>query len=123
MKKLFTLLFCFISACSFAYDKTIFTIDSDVKLESINSNAVVRSTDGSIVANIHGISIKDQVVFYKVIWFDENNMPINTILSSCVREQLLKDAPFNWSIVAPSKKAKSFKVTVFDRCVKDITIY
>lgn len=90
--------------------------DDTVSFDKISYNAITRETDNSIIANIHGISAIDQTVYYHVNWYDVNGMPIDTVMSSCSRQQIHGDKAFDWKIVAPSNKAKSFNVFVSSKC-------
>lgn len=66
---------------------------------------------------IQGISYVDATVYYSVVWFDRDNMKINSTLSKSTLEHLRKNQPFYWTAVAPNKKAVSYKVYISDRAI------
>ena len=66
---------------------------------------------------IHGMSYIDATVYYSVVWFDRDNMKINTTLSKSTLEHLRRNQPFYWTAVAPSQKAVSYKVYISDRAI------
>ena len=66
---------------------------------------------------IQGMSYADATVYYSVVWFDQDNMKINSTLSKSTLEHLRKNQPFYWTAVAPNKKAVSYKVYVSDRAI------
>ena len=66
---------------------------------------------------ISGESYVDGTVYYSIVWFDKDNMKINTTLSKSTLEHLRKNQPFYWTAVAPSKKAVSYKMYISDRAI------
>lgn len=104
------------SACAskLEYDYTKLSINPDVKLISIDTNSVRRGRDGQLLAQVSGISKKNQLVYYKFVWFDDSGMKISTSLSQWNRANLREGADFYWKAVAPSKRAVTYKVNVTD---------
>lgn len=66
---------------------------------------------------IQGMSYIDAPIYYSVVWFDRDNMKINTTLSKSTLEQLRENQPFYWTAVAPSQKARSYKVYISNRAI------
>ena len=62
--------------------------------------------------NISGLGTTNQVVYYKVEWYNEMGMPIKSIMSTWKTASIVKNMPFNWDAVSPSPKARSFKVMI-----------
>ena len=118
MKKLLVLLFvvlivgCATTPAQPDYDTKIFFIDPGIKLQQLEARHFTRENDGHILVNVSGIGTKDQTVYYKVDWFNEFGMPIKSILSTWKSAKIVKNMPFNWDVVSPSPKAKSFKVLI-----------
>lgn len=116
MKKIFifaTLLFL-CSCATLEYDHSKFSINPDVKLLNINTNSAVRERDGQIMAQITGVSSKNQSVYYKVEWFDANGIKISTSLSQWKKVNLWKNSDFLWNATSPSKRAITYRVYVTD---------
>ncbi len=117
MKKLMTLfLGCFLFGCATqtqpGYDTTLFFIDPSVKLQQLEARHYTREKDGHILVNISGLGTTNQVVYYKVEWYNEMGMPIKSIMSTWKTASIVKNMPFNWDAVSPSPKARSFKVMI-----------
>ena len=105
----------FLFACaSLTYDRTKFWISPDVKLLSITAQETVRSRDGQMFAQIYGVSKKDQSVYYKIEWFDENSMKVSTSLSQWKKVNLRENMEFLWNAAAPSVRAVAYRVYVTD---------
>ena len=66
---------------------------------------------------IQGMSYADATVYYSIVWFDRDDMKINTTLSKSTLEHLRKNQPFHWTAVAPNEKAVSYKVYISDRAI------
>ena len=79
-------LLLFACAAPLEYDRAKFSINPDVKFSAINSNSNIRERDGQVVAQVMGISAKNQAVYYKVEWFDANGM--NKIGRASCRERV-----------------------------------
>ena len=120
MKKI--LLFCLLGACATTYNDNPDKIyvggmehpgyikNISVK-ESSTTNSLQRVT-------VTGETYEDTKLFYSVVWFDANDMKINSTLSKPVMAKVRKNQPFHWSAVAPSAKAVSYKVYVADRAIE-----
>lgn len=113
-KILLIMLSVFLLGCasSIEYDREIFSITSDVKLESISSVSNVRERDGQVLVQVQGVSSKNQSVYYKVEWFDYNFINISSGLSRWKRANLRENMDFLWKMVAPSKRAVSYKIYI-----------
>ncbi|MBP3545881.1 MAG: DUF1425 domain-containing protein [Alphaproteobacteria bacterium] len=113
-KILLIMLSVFLLGCAspIEYDREIFSITSDVKLESINSVSNVRERDGQVLVQVQGVSSKNQSVYYKVEWFDYNFINISSDLSRWKRANLRENSDFLWKMVAPSKRAVSYKIYI-----------
>ena len=116
MKKIFMFALLLLCACTtpLQYDRSKFLIASDVGFLSINTNNTIRERDGQLLAQISGISTKDQSIYYKVVWFDVNGMKISTSLTQWKKVNLRENAEFFWTVVAPSKRAMTYKVYITD---------
>lgn len=117
MKKLIALLFvCFLFGCATQaqpdYNTTLFFIDPNIKLQQLEARHYTRENDGHILVNISGLGTTNQVVYYKVEWYNEMGMPIKSIMSTWKTASIVKNMPFNWDVVSPSPKAKSFKIMI-----------
>lgn len=66
---------------------------------------------------VHGESYADATVYYSIVWFDKDNMKINSTLSKSTLEHLREHQPFYWTAVAPNQKAVSYKIYVSDRAL------
>ncbi len=66
---------------------------------------------------IQGESYADATVYYSVVWFDKDNMKLNSTLSKSTLEHLRKNQPFIWTAVAPSQKAEDYKIYISDRAI------
>lgn len=114
MKKiLYYSLILFLSACAtLEYDHTKFFIHPDVKLLSIQTNSMIRERDGQMIVQVIGVSRKNQSVYYKVEWFDKNNMKISTTLTQWKKVNLRENSEFTWNAVSPSRRAISYRVQI-----------
>lgn len=116
MKKIFVfctlLLLCSCTTTPLEYDNTKFSINPDVKLLNINTNSTTRERDGQLLAQVSGVSRKNQAVYYKFEWFDANDMKISTSLSQWKKVNLIKDTDFFWNAVAPTKRAITYRVYI-----------
>ncbi len=117
MKKLITLFFgCFLFGCATQtqpnYDTTLFFMDPNIKLQQLEARHYTREKDGHMLVNITGIGTTNQVVYYKVEWYNEMGMPIKTIMSTWKSASIVKNMPFNWDVVSPNPQAKSFKIMI-----------
>ena len=107
-------LLLFACAAPLEYDRAKFSINPDVKFSAINSNSNIRERDGQVVAQVMGISAKNQAVYYKVEWFDANGMNISSSLSAWKKVNLFKNSEFIWKAVAPSKRASAYRIYITD---------
>lgn len=116
MKKIFVLFFVlFMSGCATTvpdYDTQLFYVDSNIKLQQLEARHYTREKDGHILLNISGVGLTNQVVYYKVDWFNELGMPIKSIMSTWKSVSIVKNVPFNWEAVSPTPKAVSYKVII-----------
>ena len=67
---------------------------------------------------VSGEAYSDATVYYSVVWFDKDNMKINTTMSKSVLEHLRKNQPFYWTSVAPNNKAESYKIFISDYAIQ-----
>ena len=81
-------------------------------IESISSVSNVRERDGQVLVQVQGVSSKNQSVYYKVEWFDYNFINISSGLSRWKRANLRENMDFLWKMVAPSKRAVSYKIYI-----------
>lgn len=121
MKKI--LLFCLLGACAATVNENPDKIYVDgmahpgyiknisVKEASSKSSSLQRIT-------VNGETYEDAKLFYSVVWFDADDMKINSSLSKPVMAKVRKNQPFHWSAVAPNAKAVSYKVYVADRAIE-----
>ena len=117
MKKIFifsAFLFLWSCATPLEYDRSKISIDPDVKLLSINTNSAVRERDAQMLAQVSGISDKNQSVYYKFEWFDGNGIKISTSLSQWKKANLRENAEFFWNAVSPSRRAVTYRVYITD---------
>lgn len=117
MKKIFifsALLFLWSCAAPLEYDHEKFSINPDVKFLDINTHNTIRERDGQMLAQISGVSKKNQSVYYKVEWFDINGMKISTRLAQWKKVNLRENAEFFWNVAAPSKRAVTYRVYITD---------
>jgi len=66
---------------------------------------------------ISGMSNVDGTLYYSVVWFDKDNMKINSTLSKSTLEHLRENQPFYWTAVAPNQEAVSYKIYISDRAI------
>lgn len=102
------------SCASFKYDVDKFSIGEDVELTSINATSSVRERDGQMFVQIRGVSADDQTIYYRVDWFDHNDMKLSTLLSGWKKVNLRENAEFIWKVTSPSKRAVSYRVYITD---------
>lgn len=114
MKKIFILFFLLLSGCTTTldYDTQKFYVSPNIKLHRLEAKHYTREKDGLILLNITGESSVNQVVFYKVEWFNNLGMPIKSIMSTWNTVSIVKNIPFNWNAVSPTPKAVSYKVII-----------
>lgn len=117
MKKIVATL-CMLFMCGCAsriepdYDTRVFFVDPGIRIQQLEARHYTREKDGHILVNISGIGETNQVVYYKVEWYDAYGMPIKTIMSSWKSASIVKNMPFDWSAVSPSPKATGFKIMI-----------
>jgi uncharacterized protein YcfL len=109
--------FIFINACThnIIKDSSIIIIDDvlshDIKIEEvtthINKNEILEI---QIAGSYSGRKYKK--LEYRVEWFDENQIMIDTILSSWKSTPLYRKSYFSFKAVAPSARAKEFRVLI-----------
>lgn len=87
-------------------------------LQHISATDTRRTSDDTLLVNITGQTYEDTDLYYKVKWFDANNMEIKSLLSKSVRAPVRRDVPFTWSAVAPNKKAHSYQIYISDRVIE-----
>lgn len=109
---LFSMMFFWGCASTPQYDTQLFFVGSGVQVQQLEANHTIRAKDGDILVNVSGIGETNQVVYYKVEWYNEFGMPIKTILSTWKSASIIKGMPFNWSAVSPSPKAVRFKILI-----------
>lgn len=113
MKKFFLCLCLFLAGCAgLEYDKSVFSITSDVKLTQISDASSVREHDGQIIVQVRGYSPKRQFVYYKAEWFDGHGMKISTSLTQWKRVQLPEEMDFTWTLVAPTPRAVAYRIYI-----------
>ncbi len=74
-------------------------------------NAMMRD-DGFMQTQITGENLTSSYfkVEYKIVWFDENNFKIDSILSNWAEIPAYAEQPFYINVTAPSNKAKTFRL-------------
>lgn len=116
MRKNLISLCLFIILCGCAstpdYDTKLFFVSPGVDVQQLEARHFVREKDGHTLLNISGLGTGNQVVYYKVDWYNEYNMPIKSIMSTWKSASIVKNMPFSWDAVSPSSKAVSFKVLI-----------
>ena len=124
MKKTFVVLPVIAALCGCAGtenmnpDKIFLTGQSGMGyLQNISVDETSPCSDELKKLTIQGTSYVDGTLHYSVVWFDKDNMKINSTLSKSKMEHLRKNQPFHWTAVAPSQKAESYKVYVSDRAI------
>lgn len=124
MKKLFIILPVLSSLCGCAGtenmnpDKIFLTGNSGVGfIQNISVNETIPENQELKRLTIEGMSYVDGDIYYSVVWFDKNNMKINSTLSKSTQGYLRKNQPFHWTAVAPNQKAVSYKVYISDRAI------
>lgn len=96
------------------YNRAVFFIDPDVKLQSIDATSSVRERDGQTLLQIVGQSRKNQAVYYKVEWFDETGIRVNSSISAWKKVNLFEDMEFIWRTTSPSRRAVGYRVYITD---------
>ncbi len=96
------------------YDRSTFSINSDVELAYINAISTVRERDGQVFVQVTGMSPSTQMIYYKTEWFDKNGMKISTDLSKWKTVKLIENMEFTWKITSPSKRAVTYKIHITD---------
>lgn len=117
MKKLLLLTVLILSGCSsthLEYDRSVFSIKPDVELNYIDAISNVREKDGQVFVQVSGQAPSTQTVYYKTEWFDANGMKITSNLSKWKNTKLIENMDFTWKMIAPSKRATSYKVYIVD---------
>lgn len=68
--------------------------------------------DGFMQAQVRGKNLTDNYirVEYKIVWLDQNDFTINTILSNWASVPAYANQPFYINVTSPSTKAKSFNL-------------
>lgn len=124
MKKIFVVLPVMASLCGCAGtenmnpDKIFLTGNSGTGfIQNISVDETMPENQELKKLTIKGMSYIDADVYYSVVWFDKNDMKINSTLSKSTLEYLRKNQPFYWTAVAPNQKAVSYKVYVSDRAI------
>ena len=124
MKKIFFVLPVLSALCGCAGttnknpDKIILTGQSGIAyFQDISVDETTTENKGLKKLAIKGMPYADATVYYSVVWFDKDDVKINTTLSKSTLEHLRKNQPFYWTAVAPSEKAVSYKVYVSDRAI------
>ena len=99
-------------------DKIFLTGQSESSfIKTISVDETTPSNQELKKLTIQGTSYIDANVYYSVVWFDKDNMKINTTLSKSTLEHLRRNQPFHWTAVAPNQKAVSYKVYISDRAI------
>ena len=124
MKKLFVILPVLASLCGCAGtenmnpDKIFLIGNSGVGfIQNISVNETIPENQELKRLTIEGMSYVDGDIYYSVVWFDKNNMKINSTLSKSTLEYLRENQPFYWTAVAPNPKAVSYKIYISDRAI------
>ena len=124
MKKVFVVLPVLASLCGCAGtenmnpDKIVLAGDTEAGfIQNISVSETMPENQELKRLTIKGVSYIDADVYYQVVWFDKNDMKINSTLSKSTQEYLRANQPFHWTAVAPSQKAVSYKVYVSDRAI------
>lgn len=115
MKKIVLSLTSILGACVLpqGYDTNKFHLASDVVcLKNLSVSDSFREKDNSIVINVSGTPVCDTEVYYRVMWFDGNNISIKSIMSRTEKALLREGVPFNWTKVSPQPSAKTYKVYI-----------
>ncbi len=108
-----------ISACAVDnHNPDIIYLSDNNSLKEISVKDTMRNSDGFLKVSVVGETYSDTDLYYKVVWFDDEQMKINTLLSKSVKSPVRKNVPFYWTAVAPSKSAVSYKVYVADRFIE-----
>ncbi len=87
-------------------------------VKNISATDNGRDKNGLMRVQITGDALMDTELYYSVVWFDDDNMKINTILSNPVHASVRSGQPFFWNAVAPNKDATSYKVYVSNRVIE-----
>ena len=87
-------------------------------LKYIDVTDTQKGPNDNLQINISGETYEDTNLYYRVVWFDENNIKIDSLLSKSVNAAVRRDSPFNWSVIAPSADAKSYQVYISDRVIE-----
>lgn len=101
-------------ASQLEYDRSVFSIKPDVELNYIDAISSVREKDGQVFVQVSGQAPSTQTVYYKTEWFDANGMKITSNLSKWKNTKLIENMDFTWKMIAPSKRATSYKVYIVD---------
>ncbi len=81
----------------------------DIKIEDIKGRV---KDNGFMQAQITGENLTNSYfkIEYRIVWFDENEFKISSILSKYTTLPAYANQPFIIDAIAPSNKARSFRV-------------
>ena len=88
-------------------------------IKYVSSQSSKKTKNDFMKVNINGETYEDTELYYRIVWFDESGMPINTaVLDRPVQSRVRRDIPFNWSAIAPNADANSYQVYISKRPIK-----
>lgn len=94
----------------------------NIHLDTTNYITDIQAIDSvkneKLVVNITGKTYEDTTFWYRVQWFDENGIALDTISAKPAMEKIRRESPFNWVVSAPNIRAKSYQVYISDRPIK-----
>ncbi|MBO7243678.1 MAG: DUF1425 domain-containing protein [Alphaproteobacteria bacterium] len=102
------------------YDHEKMFISPDVELANVQAHSYTRERDGQVFVQVRGLPTDTQSVYYKVEWFDQNEMKLTSTLSNWKKVNLTKNMEFTWKEMSPSKRAVSYRVHIVDKLGKSL---
>lgn len=116
--KLFYLVFAGILGACAAQNLTPenIIVENGNYIKYVSSNSTTRQSDGFLRVNITGETYEDTQLYYRIVWFDDDGIRIDAgVLDRPVQSRVRRNVPFDWTAVAPSNTASSYKVYISKR--------
>ena len=118
MKKILSLaLVGILGACAAQnYTPENIIVENGNYIKYVSSTSTRRPSDGFMRVNVTGETYEDTQLYYRLAWFDDNGMKLDVgVLDRPIASRVRRDVPFDWTAIAPSKEASSYKVYISKR--------
>ena len=118
MKKILSLaLVGILGACAAQnYTPENIIVENGNYIKYVSSTSTRRPSDGFMRVNVTGETYEDTQLYYRLAWFDDNGMKLDAgVLDRPIASRVRRDVPFDWTAIAPSKEASSYKVYISKR--------